>query len=144
MKIKKDDLARLFDTATRAQQWLTENGHAESPDFAKAMDLMARVKPHKRDSSAVAIRHGVIRKIQKRWFAGLLEFGSHAAVALTGDVRATQDLYEDVVEGYQFIEWFVIDGLNRDNLDEDDHREADEAFAEQEREYRESQKKKGR
>ena len=144
MKIKKDDLARLFDTALRANKWLVENEKDESVDFAKAMDLMARVKPHKRDSSSVVIRHSVIRKVQKRWLAGLVEFGGIAAVTLTGDIRATQDLYEDVVEDYQFIEWFVIDSLNKDNLDEDDHREADEAFAEQEREYRESQKKKGR
>ena len=147
MKIKKDDVDRLSRTAGRAAEWLTDGGKGDNAvdDFGKVQDLLKRAKPHKRDSSALTIRHSVIRKVQKRWLNGLMEFYRHAAVPVDqihGDLQVAQDLIIDVTEDYQFIEWFVIDSLNKDNLDEDDHREADEAFAEEERQYRERQKKR--
>lgn len=149
MKIGKADVERLTDTAERASVWLESMGYAPAvADFDKVQELLSRHKPHKKDDTAFAMRHSVIRKMQKRWLEGLMKFYGRVAVPVTElkgvDIVALQDLVEDVTEDYQFLEWFVIDSLNKDNLDEEDHREADEAFAEEERQYRESQKRKKR
>lgn len=143
MKIKKRDVERLRDTARAVSNWLDSIGRASAANrFDKSWSLLGGAKPHRRDKSSLAIRHSVIRKVQKHWFAGLMEFYRYAAVPvseLNGDLLKVQALIKSVTEGYQFIEWFVIDSLNKDNLDEEDHREADEAFAEEERLYRAGQ-----